>query len=286
MTKRPNTLLGQRHAFTPIELLGARLNRSIRLGFTLIELLVVIAIIAILASMLLPALTRAKEAGLRAVCISNLKQSHLSFAMYSDSQDGWAPFADAFGGTAGPPGAMCRDWTSSMLHLGYMPDGQVIQYDYDPPGSGYVASTRMSGLGAIHCPVIGAYSNSNSPDDFIFSSRGFGMRTSANGEGQYNGEKWSLEAVGVVGPTQVHVYVGKFEKLRLDLPFLADAITSNNDGGSSIFIVQFMVFWPQITRPHMDRANGVMPDGHVESFSKGQLLGLVPGAEFTSVIMP
>ena len=286
MTKRPNTLLGQRHAFTPIELLGARLNRSIRLGFTLIELLVVIAIIAILASMLLPALTRAKEAGLRAVCISNLKQSHLSFAMYSDSQDGWAPFADAFGGTAGPPGAMCRDWTSSMLHLGYMPDGQVIQYDYDPPGSAYVASTRMSGLGAIHCPVIGAYSNSTSPDDFIFSNRGFGMRTSANGEGQYNGEKWSLETVGVVGPTQVNVYVGKFEKLRLDLPFLADAITSNNDGGSSIFIVQFMLFWPQIPRPHMDRANVVMPDGHVESLSKGQLLGLVPGAEFTSVIMP
>jgi prepilin-type processing-associated H-X9-DG protein len=110
------------------------------------------------------------------------------------------------------------------------------------------------------------------------------MRTSANGEGQYNGEKWSLETVG--GAAQVNVYVGKFEKLRLDLPFLADAITSNNDGGSSIFIVQFMALWPQITRPHMDRANGVMPDGHVELFSKGQLLGLVPGAEFTSVIMP
>ena len=67
-------------------------------GFTLIELLVVIAIIAVLAGMLLPSLSKAKEQGKLSVCLNNLKTMGTACVMYANSSDDYYMPAKTGGG--------------------------------------------------------------------------------------------------------------------------------------------------------------------------------------------
>jgi prepilin-type N-terminal cleavage/methylation domain-containing protein/prepilin-type processing-associated H-X9-DG protein len=75
-------------------------NRSV---FTLIELLVVIAIIAILAAMLLPALSQAREKARSITCTSNLKQLALAAIMYADDNVEYLPGVDVGGTNSAEP---------------------------------------------------------------------------------------------------------------------------------------------------------------------------------------
>lgn len=114
-------------------------------GFTLIELLVVIALIAILASLLLPALAAAKSRALQAQCLGNHRQLALTWTLYHDDQEGALP-----GNTRGtPPPGTKLNWVESTVHgatSGFV-DPRALS---DPSRAGF--APYLSAIGIYRCP--------------------------------------------------------------------------------------------------------------------------------------
>jgi len=107
--------------------LAVRRNGSGNSAFTLVELLVVIAVIAILVSLLLPSIGRAKQKARSVKCISNVRQMHLGFINYANDHADQLPPLNSGGPFKNPiiPHNPTNWWYRIMSGTGYLPDVAV-----------------------------------------------------------------------------------------------------------------------------------------------------------------
>jgi prepilin-type N-terminal cleavage/methylation domain-containing protein/prepilin-type processing-associated H-X9-DG protein len=213
-------------------------------GFTLVELLVVIGIISVLIAMLLPALSKAREAAQSVACLSNLRQVGTAFQMYCNENKDWFPDWNPWY----QPNETSSHWAGIGRYLGLSPSQATGNHDT-----------------ALTCPTLQAWKAS--PDYF--------HRTySAN---------WHLacRADPPASATTERLVLGKRTRVTGEAARTAvvmDGFASWNAGLNGWFYttrvchghVNGYSAWgsPHLFYPHNGHENVVFLDGHAESISK------------------
>ena len=230
-----------------------------RSGFTLIELLVVISIIAILAGMLLPAVTLVRDSARQSVCQNNQRQVMMAVIGYADSNEGLTPcVVDSWV----PVLTGHRDWFANLMSGDYLPDSCVAAWDTNPAGCSWV-SLRYPNV--FNCPNLRAPVSPSLPGTGYYT---YGLRVDFGSMPNAAGERFRSPIIGVSG--------GEFllNSVKMTIPFLAEGVNTATSP------LQGIGYWTQTQTPnnfyvaalHRRRAVVVaFKDGRVESHSPADL---------------
>jgi len=230
-----------------------------RKGFTLIELLVVIAIIAILASIIMPALGAAREMARSTQCKSNLRQLAIAIQLYRTDNDGWFPPA-------------ASDIMSTNLHRwhGTRPD---TSSPFDPKGGPLFQYLKTGRVKA--CPTFIDYAKTTlGLFPIELGTGGYGYNSQYVGGSPDDLEKPAKDSI-IENPTETIM--------------LADAAFFDASTGRlveySFVEAPFYEAWgtkadPAIHFRHLGKANVCFVDGHVEARS----CDLVHASGFTGTV--